>query len=176
MICLSRPWVERLPIPNWTVPRRRKGVMIQAASVLFSLTHGIITTFTSSQCLMTICLLHWAVCGFPFATMIPKSLGLLWLPLFPTLIFSKGPHYPCASPFNLGRVFNQVGKSGWTRRCPMCVLWRAVQQVGVLKAIVSFQCLSNYRDLFNLRHLVRRWCNTTHTFFLSCSEITVTLE
>ena len=49
-------------------------------------------------------------------------------------------------------------------------------QAGVLKAIVSSHCLSNNRDLFNLRHLVRRWCSTTHTFFLSCDEITVTLE
>ena len=46
----------------------------------------------------------------------------------------------------------------------------------VLKAIVSSHCLSNNRDLFDLHHLVRRWCSTTHTFFLSCSEITVTLE
>ena len=47
---------------------------------------------------------------------------------------------------------------------------------GELKAIVSLRCLSNYRDLFNLRHLVRRWCTATHTFFLSCNEITMTLE
>ena len=52
----------------------------------------------------------------------------------------------------------------------------ALQQAGVLKAIISSRCLSNYRDLFNLRHLVRQWCNATHTFFLSCSKITVTLE
>ena len=52
----------------------------------------------------------------------------------------------------------------------------ALQQAGVLKAIVSSRCLSNYRDLFNFRHLVRRWCTVTHTFFLSCSEISVTLE
>ena len=52
----------------------------------------------------------------------------------------------------------------------------ALQRAGVLKAIVSSCCLSNYRDLFNLRHLVRQWCSTTHTFFLSCGEITVTLE
>ena len=51
-----------------------------------------------------------------------------------------------------------------------------LQWAGVLKAIVSLCCLSNYRDLFNLFHLVRRWCTATHTFFLSCSEITVTLE
>ena len=52
----------------------------------------------------------------------------------------------------------------------------ALQQAGELKAIVSSRCLSNYRDLFNLHHLVRRWCTATHTFFLSCGEITATLE
>ena len=46
----------------------------------------------------------------------------------------------------------------------------------MLRAIVSSHCLSNYRDLFNLHHLVRRWCTATHTFFLSYGEITVTLE
>ena len=51
-----------------------------------------------------------------------------------------------------------------------------LQWADVLKAIVSSRCLSNYRDLFNLHHLVRRWCTTTHTFFLSCDEIAVTLE
>ena len=52
----------------------------------------------------------------------------------------------------------------------------ALQQSGLLKAIVSSHCLSNYRDLFNLCHLVRQWCIATHTFFLSYDEITVTLE
>ena len=51
-----------------------------------------------------------------------------------------------------------------------------LQRAGVLKAIVSSRCLSNFRDLYNLRHLVRRWCTTTHTFFFSCGELTVTLE
>ena len=51
-----------------------------------------------------------------------------------------------------------------------------LQQAGLLKAIVSSHYLSNYRDLFNLRHLVHRWCTATHTFFLSCGEITVTLK
>ena len=51
-----------------------------------------------------------------------------------------------------------------------------LQWAGVLKAIVSSHCLSNYRDLFNLGHLFRRWCTTTYTFFFSCNEITVTLE
>ena len=52
----------------------------------------------------------------------------------------------------------------------------ALQQAGVLKAIVSSRCLSNYRDLFNLHHLVDRWCTATHTFFISYGEITMTLE
>ena len=51
-----------------------------------------------------------------------------------------------------------------------------LQRTDVLKAIVSYRCLSNFRDLYNLRHLVRRWCTTTHTFFFSCGELTVTLE
>ena len=51
-----------------------------------------------------------------------------------------------------------------------------LQWAGVLKAIISFRCLSNFQDLYNLRHLVRQWCITTHTFFFSCYELTVTLE
>ena len=51
-----------------------------------------------------------------------------------------------------------------------------LQRTGVLKAIVSSRCLSNFRDLYNFHHLVQRWCTTTHTFFFSCGELTVTLE
>ena len=46
----------------------------------------------------------------------------------------------------------------------------------MLKAIVSSCCLSNYRYLFNLHHLLRQWCTSSHTFFFSYSEITMTLE
>ena len=46
----------------------------------------------------------------------------------------------------------------------------------MLKATVSSRCLSNYRNLFNLCHLVCRWCNASYTFFFSYGEITVTLE
>ena len=51
-----------------------------------------------------------------------------------------------------------------------------LQRASILKAIVSSRCLSNFWDLYNLRHLVRRWCTTTHTFFYSCDEVTVTFE
>ena len=46
----------------------------------------------------------------------------------------------------------------------------------MLKAIVSSQCLSNYCDLFNLCHLIRQWCSTTHTFFLPYGKINMTLN
>ena len=51
-----------------------------------------------------------------------------------------------------------------------------LQQASVLKAIISSRCLSNYKDLFNLCHLVHRWYTATYTFFLSCAMIIVTLE
>ena len=51
-----------------------------------------------------------------------------------------------------------------------------LQRVGVLKVIVSPCCLSNYRDLFNLCHLVHQWYTTTYTFFFSCSKVMMTLE
>ena len=51
-----------------------------------------------------------------------------------------------------------------------------LQRAGVLKAIISSPCLSNFRDLYNLHHLVRRWCTTTHTFFFSYGKLTVTLK
>ena len=51
-----------------------------------------------------------------------------------------------------------------------------LQWAGVLKVIVSFRCLSNFQDLFNLHHLVCRWYTTTHTFFFSCGEVVVTVK
>jgi len=51
-----------------------------------------------------------------------------------------------------------------------------LQRASVLKAIISSRCLSNFRDLYNLRHLVRWWCSTTHTFFFSYGELNVTFE
>ena len=51
-----------------------------------------------------------------------------------------------------------------------------LQRADVLKAIVLSRSISNFQDLYNLRHLVRRWCATTHTFFFSCGELTVTFE
>ena len=51
-----------------------------------------------------------------------------------------------------------------------------LQRAGVLKVVVLSRNLSNFQNHYNLRHLVRRWCATTHTFFFSCGELTVTFE
>lgn len=51
-----------------------------------------------------------------------------------------------------------------------------LQWASVLKAVILSWCLSNFWDLYNLRHLVHQWCATTHTFFLSCGELTITLK
>ena len=51
-----------------------------------------------------------------------------------------------------------------------------LQRAGVLKVVVLSRSLSNFQNHYNLRHLVRRWCATTHTFFFSYGELTITLE
>lgn len=56
---------KRIPIPNRIVPRRRKGVATLAASALLSSIHSIIPIPISLWCLMTIRILHRAMCGFP---------------------------------------------------------------------------------------------------------------
>ena len=108
-----------------------------------------------------------------------RNLDVSWAPLassIPDLVIRQGMllpmpiHFEFRSSIALGWkewVDNELSDTGF-----MGLLQRA----GVLKAIVSSRCLINFRDLYNLRHLVRRWCTTTHTFFFSCGELTVTLE
>ena len=102
-----------------------------------------------------------------------------WVPLASSildLVICQGISLPMPILFEF-RSSTALGWKEWVdREFSDTGFMGLLQRVGVLKAIVSSRCLSNYRDLFNLRHLVYRWCTTTHTFFLSCSEITVTLE
>lgn len=76
MICTLRPWVERFPILNQTILRRRMGVVTQVVSVHLSSTHGMTLTSISQCCLVTIRLLYQDVCSFPLVDVIPKFLGL----------------------------------------------------------------------------------------------------
>ena len=116
-----------------------------------------------------------AMCGSLFAGEIQTFFGPYLASSIPNLVICQGTSLPIPIHFEFGSsttlgwrewVDNELSNTG-----SMGLL----QRVGVLKAIVSSHCLSNFRDLFNLHHLVRRWCTTTHTFFFSCSEVTVTL-
>uniref|UniRef100_A0A2N9FUN5 Aminotransferase-like plant mobile domain-containing protein n=1 Tax=Fagus sylvatica TaxID=28930 RepID=A0A2N9FUN5_FAGSY len=56
------------------------------------------------------------------------------------------------------------------------VLEPVLQEAGVFEAIVISRGLNMYCDVIGIRYLVRRWCPTTHTFFLAWGEFTVTIE
>ena len=46
----------------------------------------------------------------------------------------------------------------------------------ILKAVAISRNLEGFRDAKDLRHLVRHWCLTLHTFFFFVGELTITLE
>ena len=46
----------------------------------------------------------------------------------------------------------------------------------ILKAVAISRNLKGFRDAKGLRHLVRRWCSSLHTFFFFVGELTITLE
>ena len=45
----------------------------------------------------------------------------------------------------------------------------------ILKSVVISRNLEGFRDAKGLRHLVRRWCPSFHTFFFSVGELTITV-
>ena len=51
-----------------------------------------------------------------------------------------------------------------------------MERAGILKAVAISRNLKGFRDAKGLRHLVRRWCPSLHTFFFSVGELTITLE
>ena len=61
---------------------------------------------------------------------------------------------PLLFKFGLGM---SLGWKEWVdRELPDIGFMEALQQASVLKAVVSLRCLYNYRDLFNLHHLVHQ--------------------
>ena len=94
----------------------------------------------------------------------------------PDLVIRQGTSLPVPIHFEFGSG-TALGWREWVdSELSDAGFMGLLQRVGVLKAIVSSRCLSNFRDLFNLRHLVRWWCTTTQTFFFSYGEVIVTLE
>ena len=51
-----------------------------------------------------------------------------------------------------------------------------LQHVRVLKSVAISRNLEGFRDVKGLRHLMRHWCPSLHTFFFSVGELTITLE
>ena len=47
---------------------------------------------------------------------------------------------------------------------------------GILKLVAISRNLEGFRDTKGLRHLVRRWCSSLHTFFFSVGELTIHLK
>ena len=43
-----------------------------------------------------------------------------------------------------------------------------LERAGILKAVAISRNLEGFKDAKGLRHLVRRWCPSLHTFFLFC--------
>ena len=102
-----------------------------------------------------------------------------WAPLafsIPDLVIRQGTSLPVSIHFKFGLGMALGWKEWVNRELSNSGFMGLLQRAGVLKAVVMSRCLSNYRDLFNLRHLVHRRCTATHTFFFSCNGITVTLE
>ena len=94
----------------------------------------------------------------------------------PDLIIHLGTSLPVPIHFEFGSSMALGWKEWVDNELSDTGFMGLLQRAGILKVIVMSRCLSNYRDPFNLRHLVCRWCTATHTFFFSYGEITVTLE
>ena len=51
-----------------------------------------------------------------------------------------------------------------------------LESTGILKAVAISRNLEGFRDAKGLRHRVRCWCPSLHTFFFSVGKLTITLE
>ena len=99
----------------------------------------------------------------------PSPLGHVWLALchrnteaswaplassIPDLVIRQGTSLPMPIHFAFGSSMAFGWKEWVDRELSNMGFMGLLQRAGVLKAIVSSHCLSNYRDLFNLRHIV----------------------
>ena len=112
-------------------------------------------------------------------TLVRRDPNVSWAPLassIPDLSIRQGVSLPVPLHFEFGSSTSLGWKEWVDSELSDTGFMGLLQRASVLKAIVSSRCLSNFQDLYNLCHLVRRWCTTTHTFFFSCGKLTVTLE
>ena len=112
-------------------------------------------------------------------TLYQQNLNTSWAPVSSSiydLVIRQAISLPVPIHFEFGSGTAQGWKEWVDSELSDTGFMGLLQRAGVLKAIILSRSLSNFRDLYNLRHLVRRWCATTYTFFFSCGELTVTLE
>ena len=108
-----------------------------------------------------------------------RNLNTSWAPVSSSiydLVIRQGISLPVPIHFEFRSGTTQGWKEWVDSELSDTDFMGLLQRAGVLKAIVLSQSLSNFRDLYNLRHLVRRWCATTHTFFFSYGKLIVTHE
>ena len=111
--------------------------------------------------------------GRVLITFVRRDHDVSWAPLassVPDLSIRQGVSLPVPLHFEFGSGVSSGWKEWVDSKLSDTGFMGLLQRAGVLKAVVSSCCLSNFRDLYNLRHLVRRWCTTTHTFFFLCGN------
>ena len=91
-------------------------------------------------------------------SLLSQHRGFLGTPLassIPDLVIRQGTLLPMPIHFEFGSGMALGWKEWVNGELSDTGFMGLLQQAGVLKSIVMSRCLSNYRDLFNLHHLVR---------------------
>ena len=96
--------------------------------------------------------------GRVLITLVRRDLDVSWAPLaflVPDLSIRQGVSLLVPLHFEFGSGASSGWKEWVDSELSDTGFMGLLQRAGVLKAIVSSRCLSNFRDLYNLRHLVR---------------------
>ena len=96
--------------------------------------------------------------GRVLITLVRRDPDVSWAPLassVPDLSIRQGVSLPVPFHFEFGSGASSSWKEWVDSELSDMGFMGLLQRAGVLKAIVSSRCLSNFRDLYNLRHLVR---------------------
>ena len=96
--------------------------------------------------------------GRVLITLIRRDPDISWAPLassIPDLSIRQDVSLPVPLHFEFGSGTSSGWKEWVDNELSDTGFMGLLQQASVLKAIVSFRCLSNFWDLYNLRHLVR---------------------
>ena len=107
--------------------------------------------------------------GHVLITLARRDPDVSWAPLassIPDLSIRQGISLPVPLHFEFGSGASLGWKEWVDSELSDTGFMGLLQRAEVLKAVVSSRCLSNFRDLYNLRHLVCRWCTTNSHLFL----------